>query len=45
VLAGLGIPETDLFRSREEILEDAYARRGQQIAHVKETGGPAGGDS
>lgn len=45
MLAGLGIPEADLFRSREEILEDAYARRGRQIAYEKETGGPAGGDS
>ncbi|NPU83364.1 MAG: DUF488 domain-containing protein [Syntrophaceae bacterium] len=45
MLERLGIPETDMFRSREEILEDAYARRGRQIAYEKVTDGAAGGNS
>jgi uncharacterized protein (DUF488 family) len=29
----LGLPERDLFRTREELLEDAYARQGEEIAY------------
>lgn len=36
MLAKLKIPDVDMFRSREEILEDAYARRSQQIAYEDE---------
>lgn len=35
----LGLPESDLFRSRDEVVDEAYARRGQQIAYV-ESGPP-----
>lgn len=37
LLTELGLPERDLFRSRNEIIEEAYTRRGQQIAYT----GPA----
>lgn len=43
MLAGLGIAETDMFRGREDILVDAYARRGRQIAYSKTADGPAAG--
>jgi len=35
LLEELGLPERDLFRSRSEIIEEAYTRRGQQIAYVE----------
>ncbi len=31
------LPERDLFRSRDELLEEAYARQGQRIAWVSES--------
>ncbi|MFO7762062.1 MAG: DUF488 family protein [Thermodesulfobacteriota bacterium] len=33
LLGELGLPERDLFRSRDEIVEKAYSKRGQQIAY------------
>jgi uncharacterized protein (DUF488 family) len=33
LLAELGIAERDLFRSRDELIIEAYSRRGQQIAY------------
>ncbi len=33
LLAELDIPERDLFRSREDLIIQAYSRRGQQIAY------------
>lgn len=45
MLAGLGMAETDMFRSREKILEEAYARRGRQIAYQRETVAPVGEDT
>ncbi len=45
MLAGLGMAETDMFRSREKILEEAYARRGRQIAYQRETDNAIGGSS
>jgi uncharacterized protein (DUF488 family) len=36
LLATFGLQETDLFRTREEILEDAYARQERRIAYVDE---------
>lgn len=35
LLRELELPEYDLFQSREEMIEAAYARRGQQIAFVE----------
>ncbi len=35
LLRELGLSESDLFRAREEVVEEAYARRGQQIAYVE----------
>ena len=35
LLAEHELPERDFFRNREEIIEEAYFRRGQQIAHVE----------
>jgi len=43
MVAGLGIAETDMFRGREDILADAYARRGRQIAYEKAAEGPSAG--
>ena len=43
MLAGLGIAETDMFRRREDILADAYSRRGRQIAYEKAAERPAVG--
>ncbi|PKN34193.1 MAG: hypothetical protein CVU61_09620 [Deltaproteobacteria bacterium HGW-Deltaproteobacteria-19] len=45
MLAGLGISETDIFRNREDILTDAYTRRGRQIAYQRETDNAIGGSS
>lgn len=33
LLRELGLPECDLFRSRNEIVEEAYSKRGEQIAY------------
>lgn len=33
LLRELGLPEGDLFRSRDEFLEEAYSKRGEQIAY------------
>jgi len=33
LLGELGLPERDLFRSRDEIVEEAFSKRGQQIAY------------
>jgi len=35
LLAELGIPERDMFRSRGELVVEAYRRRGQQIAFTE----------
>jgi uncharacterized protein (DUF488 family) len=35
LLQELGLPQSDLFRSRDEVVDEAYARRGQQIAYVE----------
>ena len=35
LLVELGLPERDLFRSHTELIEEAYARRGQQIAYTE----------
>ncbi len=35
LLSILGLPAEDLFRSREEILEEAYQRQGDRIAYSK----------
>jgi uncharacterized protein (DUF488 family) len=35
LLAELGIAEHDLFRSRDELIVEAYSRRGQQIAYTE----------
>ena len=35
LLCELKIPDTDLFRSREELHAEAYAKRGQQIAYFE----------
>ena len=35
LLAELNIGVGDLFRSHDELIVEAYARRGQQIAYVK----------
>lgn len=35
LLAELGLPERDLFKSRSEIIEEAYTKRGQQIAYAE----------
>lgn len=35
LLAELGLPERDLLRSRNQIIEEAYTRRGQQIAYTE----------
>ena len=35
LLSELGIEEQDMFQSREELITEAYRRRGQQIAHAK----------
>jgi hypothetical protein len=32
----LKVPDTDMFRSRDEILAEAYQTRGQQIAYRDE---------
>lgn len=34
LLGELRLPDADLFRTREEIVDDAYRRRGEQIAYV-----------
>lgn len=36
LLATFGLQETDLFRTREEVLDDAYARQERRIAYVDE---------
>lgn len=43
LLSELGIAEHDLFRSREDIVREAYARRGEQIAYVEKV--PASDES
>lgn len=35
LLRELRLPESDLFRSRDELVDEAYARRGRQIAYVE----------
>jgi uncharacterized protein (DUF488 family) len=35
LLAELGLPEHDLFRARDEVMAEAYLRRGQQIAYTE----------
>jgi uncharacterized protein (DUF488 family) len=40
--AELGLPERDLFRTREEIIHDAYAERGKEIAFTQERAGDDG---
>ncbi len=40
LLKELGLPEGDLFRSREEFIIDAYNRRGQQIAYTEKECSP-----
>ena len=40
LLVELGLPDHDLFRSREEIVNEAYRRRGDEIAYTE--GVPAG---
>jgi hypothetical protein len=35
LLAELGIAERDLFRSRDELIAEAYSKRGQQIAYAE----------
>lgn len=35
LLRELELPESDLFQSRDEVVDEAYARRGQQIAYVE----------
>jgi len=35
LLVELGLPERDLFRDRAELIEEAYARRGEQIAYTE----------
>jgi uncharacterized protein (DUF488 family) len=35
LLRELGLPESDLFRSRSELIAQAYARRAQQIAYTE----------
>lgn len=35
LLRELGLSESDLFRSRTEVLDEAYARRAQQIAYTE----------
>ena len=35
LLAELGIAEGDLFRSRDELIAEAYSKRGQQIAYAE----------
>lgn len=43
LLRELKIPENDLFRSRDEVIGEAYAKRGRQIAYTEEdtTAGPS----
>jgi uncharacterized protein (DUF488 family) len=38
LLSILGLPEEDLFRSREEMLEEAYERQGERIAYTLSEG-------
>lgn len=40
LLKELGLSERDLFRSREELIAEAYARRGQQIAYSEQAALP-----
>lgn len=37
LLAELGLPDHDLFRSREDMIDEAYRRRGEEIAYTEET--------
>jgi hypothetical protein len=34
LLGATGLPESDLFRSQAELLNEAYARQGARIAYV-----------
>jgi len=43
LLAELGIAEGDLFRSRDELIAEAYSRRGQQIAYSENQPSPKEG--
>jgi hypothetical protein len=43
LLAESDIPERDLFRTREDLIVEAYSRRGQQIAYGEKQ--PAGEES
>jgi uncharacterized protein (DUF488 family) len=43
LLAELNIPERDLFRTRDDLILEAYSRRGQQIAYSEKQ--PAGEES
>jgi uncharacterized protein (DUF488 family) len=43
LLAELDIPERDLFRTRDELIIEAYSRRGQQIAYSEKQ--PVGEES
>ncbi len=36
LLSELGLPEQDLFRGRDQIVEEAYARRGEHIAYSED---------
>jgi uncharacterized protein (DUF488 family) len=40
LLAELGIAQRDLFRSRDELIVEAYSRRGQQIAYTEKEPSP-----
>ncbi|MEK7446645.1 MAG: hypothetical protein AABZ70_17505 [candidate division NC10 bacterium] len=43
MLAELDIPELDLFRTRDDLIIEAYSRRGQQIAYSEKQ--PTGEES
>lgn len=40
LMSELGIAERDLFRGREDLIREAYARRGEQIAYVEKVPAP-----
>jgi uncharacterized protein (DUF488 family) len=37
LIAELGIPENDMFRPRDEVIREAYARQAEEIAYREET--------
>jgi uncharacterized protein (DUF488 family) len=45
LLGELGIEQADLFRSQPDLIAEAYARRGDQIAYVEKPAPAAGGAS